>query len=100
AFGVLVQHGQSHREMKPVQNVLSFLTHIELQIADGVAAVREKRNLLVQLEPLRLQDLVQPAFRFGVHSLHKAKAFAGGGLLVLIAYEGERTLPDNDLEVV
>jgi hypothetical protein len=38
----------------------------ELQITDRVTTVREKRDLLIQLEPLRFPDLIQPPFRFGI----------------------------------
>src|SRR5262252_10512306 len=80
--------------------MLRFRAHIELKIAHRVAAVREKRDLLIQLHPLGLEDLVQPPFRFGVERLYKAKALARGSLFFLIAFEDECTLPDNDLEVV
>src|SRR6266446_7439999 len=80
-------------------NLSRFRWIPELEIADRVAAVREKRDLLVQLKALRLQDLIQAPLRFGVHGLHKAKTLAGGRLLVLVASEGQGTFADNDLEV-
>ena len=98
-FAVLVQYRQSHREGKPIHNVLGFWAQRELEIADGVAAVREQRARLIALEPWRLQDLVQAPLRWSVHGLHEAQALAGGYLLVLIACDGERALADDDLEV-
>src|SRR5262249_8265325 len=80
--------------------MLSLRAHIELEIADRVAAVREKRDLLVQLKALRLQDLVQAPFRFGVHGLHKAKTLARGRLLILVASKGQGALAGDDLEVM
>lgn len=46
-----------------------------MEVADVIAAVGEKRDDLVHLEPLRLEHLGQPAFGFGVVARHKAKAF-------------------------
>src|SRR5438046_1171325 len=80
--------------------MLRLRTHIELEVAYCIATVREKRDLLVQLKPLRLQDLVQAALRFGVNGLHKAKTLAGGTLLVLLPFESQSTLTHNDLEVM
>src|SRR5262245_43582254 len=80
--------------------MLGLWAHVELEVTDGVTAVGEEGNLLVQLHPLRLQDLKQAPFRFGVQRLHKAKALARRGLVVLIACEGKRILADNDLKVV
>ena len=86
--------------MKPIQNMLCFRAHRALKLAHRVAAIREKRDLLVHLHPLGREDLMQPPFRFGVERLHKAKALARGGLVFLIAFESERTFPDNDLKVM
>src|SRR5438132_9656815 len=80
--------------------MLRFRTHRELEITDGVATVGQKGELLVELEALGFQDLIQASFRFGVNGLHKAKPFAGGGLLVLIAGEGQCTLANDDLKVM
>ena len=85
--------------VKPIHNVLGFWAHRAREIADGVAAVREKRDRLIELEPLRLQDLVQAPCRWSVQGWHEAKARAGGSLLVLIACEGARALADDALEV-
>src|SRR6266568_2311515 len=80
--------------------MLRFWTQIQLEVTDCVLSVGQKSDLLVQLEPLRFQDLVEASFRFRVHRLHKAKPFAGGGLLVLIAGESQGTLANDDLKVM
>jgi hypothetical protein len=63
----------------PVKDLLGFRAHIELEVTDCVAAVRQKCHLLVHLHALRLQDLKQAPSLFGVERLHKVKALAGGG---------------------
>jgi hypothetical protein len=72
----LVEDGETHRDVVPVENMLGLWAYVELEVTDGVTAVGEERDLLVQLHPLRLQDLKQAPFRFGVQRLHKAKALA------------------------
>jgi hypothetical protein len=68
--------------------------HGALEVTDGGAAVRQKRELLVELHPRRVQDLEQAPFGFSVQRLHEAKALARRGLVFVLASEGERTLPD------
>ena len=63
-----------------------------IPLAHRVAAIGEKRDLLVQLHAWRLQDFEQASFRFGVKRLHEAKALARRGLVVLVAFEGQGTL--------
>ena len=55
AFGILVEDGEAHRDVVPVEDMLGFRAHVELQVAHGVAAIGEKRDLLVELHPLRLE---------------------------------------------
>jgi len=44
--------------------MLCLGVEIELEVAHGVATVREKGDLLVELMALRLEHLTEPAFRF------------------------------------
>ena len=76
ALGIVVEDGEAHRDMVPVEDMFGLGAHVELEVTDGVAAVRQKRDLLVQLHPLRLQDLEQAPFWCGVQRLHEAKALA------------------------
>src|SRR5262245_27771496 len=76
AFGILVEDGKAHRDVWPVERMLGLWAHVELKLAHRVAAIGKKRNLLVQLHPLRFQDLEQSPFRFGIKRLHEAKALA------------------------
>ena len=55
-------------------------------------AIREKGELLIQLEPLGLQHLEQPSFGLRVKGLDEAKAFTRGDILFLVPSEGEDTL--------
>ena len=50
---------------------------VELEVADGIAAIREKRDLLVQLVALRLEHLEEAAFGFLVIRLDEGKTLAG-----------------------
>src|SRR5215510_10648946 len=80
--------------------MLGLWTHVELEVTDRVAAVREKCDLLIELHPLRREHLKQSPFRFGIKRLHEAKALAGGDIFFLIASEGQRTLANDDLKVM
>ena len=52
-----------------------FRTQITGQRAQNRGAVGEKFHRLIGLQPLRPQDLKDPASRLGIHFLHEAKAF-------------------------
>src|SRR6267378_7619070 len=55
SLGTLGHRGESHREMKPIEQVFCFGTEIELNVPHRVASVGEKLDLLVHLETLRLE---------------------------------------------
>ena len=38
--GIVVQHGQLHREVKPIHNRRGVRAHVSLEVTDRVAAVR------------------------------------------------------------
>ncbi|OAI09948.1 hypothetical protein A1359_17905 [Methylomonas lenta] len=40
AFGDLIKYDQTHRDMEPIQQVFDFWVEIELQAAQGVAAIK------------------------------------------------------------
>ena len=48
--------------MEPVKQVIRFRTEIALHVADRVASIGEKLDLLVHLETLGLEQLEEPAF--------------------------------------
>src|SRR5205085_694157 len=98
-FRRLLHDGQAHREMKPIEEMLGLWVEIQLEISDRIAAIREKRELLVHLMALRLQHLEQAPFRFRIESLHKPKALAGRNIFRVLPSEGEDTLADNDFEL-
>lgn len=81
---------QAHGDVEPVQNVLGVGTHAHLQVANGVAAVGEKRDALIHLQSLRSEHVVKTALRFGIEAADEPEALrlAGGG----------KALPDNDFE--
>ena len=55
AFRGLLQHGQAHRDMKPVQEMLSLGVEIQLELAHRIAAIGEEGDLLIELVTLRLE---------------------------------------------
>jgi hypothetical protein len=70
--------------------MLGQRAQIQLQVTHVVAAVREERDGLVHLEPLRFEQFGQPTLGFGVVARHKAKAL---GIAV-----GWHTLADDQFE--
>src|SRR5215470_6194689 len=84
--------------MEPIEEVICLRTEIELHIADGVAPIGEKLNLLIHLETLGLEQLEQPAFGLVVIGLDKGKALDGRIGLLLAAPERQNALARNDLE--
>ena len=77
--------------MEPVENVLGARRHVRRQVADGVAAVGQERDVLVQLQALFAQYLVQTPFRLVVEALDETEVAA-----VAVLGDG---LPDHDLEI-
>ena len=71
--------------MEPIEQMLGLGIEIELEIAHGVAAIGEKRDLLVQLVALGLEHLEEPAFGFLVIGLDEGKTLAGDGRLGLFS---------------
>ena len=99
AFGGLLHHGQAHRDMEPIEQMLGLGIEVELEVAHGVAAIGEKGDLLVELVALRLEHLEEPAFGFLVIGLHEGKTLAGDRLLGLFpAVKGQETLARDHLE--
>ncbi len=50
-FPQLVQHGQAHRDVEPVQEMLGLRAEIQLQVTYVLAAVGEKRDCLQFCSP-------------------------------------------------
>ena len=65
ALGQLGQHGDPHREVEPVQQVLGLRVEVVGQLADVFAAVGEEGDLLVGLHPLGGKHFEQSPFGFG-----------------------------------
>src|SRR5712691_7248506 len=86
--------------MKPVQNMCGFWAHLPLKFPQLVIAIREKRDLLVHLEVLRVQHLIQTPLGFGIQRLDKPKAFERGRPVLFTLSKAQHTLADNDLEVM
>src|SRR5215831_20384778 len=84
--------------MEPIEEVICLRTEIELHIADGVAPIGEKLDLLVHLETLGLEQLEQPALWLLVVRLDKGKALAGRGGVVFAASERQDALPCDDFK--
>ena len=49
AFDRLLEHRQTHGYMEPISQMLGLRAHIQLEVPHGVASVREKGELLIQL---------------------------------------------------
>jgi len=72
---LLSQHRDAHREVKPVEPLLSQRAQIQLEVTYVVATVGEEGDRLIHLEPLRLEQFGQPTLGFRGVARHKAKAF-------------------------
>jgi hypothetical protein len=57
--------------------MLGLGIEVKLEITDGIAAIGEKRALLVELGALGLEHLEEPAFGFLIIGLDKGKALRG-----------------------
>ena len=93
AFGVLVEDGEAHCHVVPVEDMLGLWAHVELEITDRVAAIGEKRDLLVQLHPLGLEHRIEPTFGLLIQRLHEPKALARGEIVVLITSKASVLFP-------
>jgi hypothetical protein len=71
---LLPQHRDAHGDLKPVEQMLSQRAQVQLEVADVVSTVGEKRDRLIHLQPLRLEQFGQPTLGFGVVARHEAKA--------------------------
>src|SRR5215510_5274462 len=85
--------------MKPIEQMLGLWVEVELKVAYGIAAIREKRDLLIELVALGLEHLEQPAFGFLIIGLDEGKTLAGDRLLGLFpTVKGQEALARNHLE--
>ena len=85
--------------MEPIKKVLRVRVQVELELAHGVAAVRENVICWLSWCPWRFQDLKQAPLRFPVKGLHEGKALAGNRLLgFFTTCKREEALAGNDLE--
>src|SRR5712691_7926306 len=63
--------------MKPIEQMLGLRIEVELEVAYGITAIGQKRDLLVQLVALGLEHLEEAAFGFLVIGLDESKTLAG-----------------------
>ena len=85
--------------MTPIEEMLRVGIKGELEVAYGIAAIRQKCDLLVELVALGLEHLEQPAFGFLVIRLDEGKTLAADWLLDLFsAVKGQKALARNHLE--
>src|SRR5215510_5657696 len=84
--------------MEPIEQVICLRTEVKLHIADRVASIGEKLDLLIHLEALGLEQLEQPAFGLLVIGLDKGKALDGRMGLLLAALERQDPLARKGLE--
>ena len=82
--------------MKPIEQMLGLRIEVELEVAHGIAAIGEKRDLLVQLVPLGLEHLKEPPFGFGVVGLDQSKTLAGDGRFGLFPPVKREEAPARD----
>src|SRR6202030_2327705 len=100
SLGSLVQYCQSHRQMKPVQQVFSLRIQIELHVAHVLAAVGEEIDLLFGLNALALEQLKQTALGFFIVGLNPGKAPSRELLFsFLVALKSQDALAGNHLEM-
>jgi hypothetical protein len=81
-------------QVKPIEEVLGLRAHTQLEVADGVAPVREEGRLLIHLVSVGPQHLEEPPFRLGGKGLDKAKAHARWDILLIRSGKGQDT-PDT-----
>jgi hypothetical protein len=67
-----------------------------MEVTDGVTAIGEKRDLLVELVTLGLEHLTQAPRRLRVQGLHKSTALAGGDILRILSMKGQDALAHDD----
>jgi hypothetical protein len=98
-FGRLLEDGPAHGYMELIQQMLCLGTEIQLEVAHGLATVREEGELLIHLEPLGLEYLEEAPFGLLINALDNAKALTRGDFLLVVPCEGENTLAYDDLEL-
>src|SRR5712691_13277279 len=86
--------------MKPVQYMRGLWAHLPLKCPQLVIAIREKGDLLVHLEVLRVQHLIQTPLGLGIQRLDKPKALERGRPVLFTLSKAQDTLADDDLEVM
>ncbi|MDB5059445.1 MAG: hypothetical protein JWO59_2917 [Chloroflexi bacterium] len=80
----LLQDGEAHGEMEPVQDMLGGWMEIHRHLAHGLPAVRGERDLLVGLHALGSQQFEEPALGLGIEALYEGEALARYGCILWI----------------
>src|SRR5215470_4376830 len=65
-FSHLIEHGQTHGNVEPVQYMRSLWAVTFGQVANGVSPIREKRDGLVHLQSLCPEDFKESSPRLGI----------------------------------
>src|SRR5712692_8362679 len=95
---LLLEHGQFHRDVKPVYYVITGGMEIRLEFAYRLAPIGQEQDRLVLLHALRFQQLPQSAPWLGIVGLREAKAFRRGDIIRFVAPEGDDTFPCDDFK--
>ncbi len=70
----LTHQREPHGDVEPIQDVLRLRTHAHLEVANGVAAVGEKNQLLIHLEALRREHVIKAPLGLRIEAADKAEA--------------------------
>ena len=73
SFGELCEHGQSHRQVKPIKDALRLRVHELLQVAQVIGAIGQEGDLLVLLHPLISEQAQESATRSIIQGLDKTQ---------------------------
>jgi hypothetical protein len=76
-IGQLPQYDEPHRDVEPVEPMLRLGAEIVGHLPHVIGPIGEERDLLVNLEALRLQQLEEAPLRLGVLVLRIGEALAG-----------------------
>ena len=98
-FGLLLQHGQPHGDVEPVDQVFAVRMQIFLHLPHIFTAVGHEDHLLVLLHPLRLHHLPDPLSRLLIVSLHEAEAFRRRNQVSFLPPERHHTAARDHFEI-
>jgi hypothetical protein len=95
---LLLQHGQPHGDVEPVNQVLAEKMLVLLHPAYILAAIGQEHHLLVLLHALRLQQLPEPPARLLVVGLNEPETLRRRHLARIAPPESYHTLAGDYLK--